>query len=252
MRITALLCALVGLTASSLLAEDLNLPPWDQSLPWPQTSTAWQFAEMFKDWPSGTPAPNPTWPSDFWNNFGATGEPCIEWPEQVPDHPDYTVAVTIQVIDYWPPGSPGGTPGIPTPTVHIGVYGPDGLPADGVPVPVSIWIPNSKDDNLYKVIYWQVTSDKSPTPTGDSPTTDPPGTPSAADPPQTPHGGGNWYTYGGVNTISPNPDGETLTFMLVNSTNIEEIVVKTVCMPEPATLGLLAAGAGLAFLRRRR
>ncbi len=54
-----------------------------------------------------------------------------------------------------------------------------------------------------------------------------------------------------MNEIGPNPEGEWLTFWLVNSTNIEEIVVDTICMPEPASMGLMALG-GLAFLVRRR
>ena len=61
----------------------------------------------------------------------------------------------------------------------------------------------------------------------------------------------NWYTYNGMLEIRPNPAGEWIYFDLVQSTNIEEIVIKTICIPEPMTLSLLGLG-GLAVIRRRR
>jgi len=71
--------------------------------------------------------------------------------------------------------------------------------------------------------------------------------------PQYQHDASAWYTYNGMIEIQPNPDGEWLTFELVDSTNIEEIVIKTICMPEPATLALLGAGGlAMALVRRRR
>ena len=51
--------------------------------------------------------------------------------------------------------------------------------------------------------------------------------------------------------ISPNPDWEQVEFYVPQGTIIEQIVIDTISLPEPATLILLAAG-GLALLKRRR
>lgn len=206
----------------------------------------------------GYPPPNPEGPSIVPGYENEFGEPYIIWPDGeywVADpggnYAWVTAVTTVQLVDYTDPDG-NVTPN--TPTVHIGVTDGAGNEDGTRTVPVKIVIPNNPDPNLYKVIFWQMTSDKSATPQGNSPTTNPPGTPSAADPPQSAHGDGtsNWYTYAGINTISPNPPSETLTFGLANSTNIEEIVIKTICMPEPATLGLLGAGGLIALIRRRR
>ena len=68
--------------------------------------------------------------------------------------------------------------------------------------------------------------------------------------------GGGWYTYNGMIEIRPNPDGEWLTFELAESTNIDQIVIKTVCtnIPEPSTFVLIGCGLASLFVvvwRRR-
>ncbi len=52
-------------------------------------------------------------------------------------------------------------------------------------------------------------------------------------------------------TILPNPDWEQIVFYVPQGTVIEQIVIDTVSIPEPATMSLLALG-GMAALRRRR
>ena len=268
MRRLALICLGLVMGAASAQAENMWLAPWEGDPAYDmyaQTSQMWDFPWLLQTFPPGQdpPPPPPSEPSDVDNPFpGPYGGPFIEWPQGMVEGTDglgnpKTVEVTtaVQWVTYWPPGSNPSDPGNPcTPTVHIGVIDPaTGLEDTSVTVPVKIYIPNSKDDNLYKEIFWQMTSDKSATPQG-STTTEPPGTSSASGHPQTPHNGGdNWYTYSGLNKIIPNPDGETLIFHLVSSTNIEEIVVKTVCAPEPATLGLMTIGGlGVLLARRRR
>ena len=110
-----------------------------------------------------------------------------------------------------------------------------------------ITVPNNPEPNKRKVIWVQVTSDKAPGPT--DPVTQPPGTTSY---PKSPIGlGGTWYVYTARVDIPTNPAYEVIEYTFPESTNIEEVVVKTICVPEPATLGLLALG-GLAVIRRRR
>jgi hypothetical protein len=257
MKRIAVVLAAIGLMASYVVAEDLSDPPWDMTLPF-QSAQTWDFPSLLTGMPHGEVVPDLPmfpFPGDADNPFG---EPWIEWPsgeylvEDEGGVPEIvTVVVTVENVPYT---NPDGTVTPDTPTTHIGVYGPDGLPDTSRTVPVRIWIPNNKDDNLVKKIQWQVTSDKSPTPQGNSPTTEPPGTSGPGDPPQIEHGDGSsgWITYNGLNEIRPNPDGEWLEFGLVHCTNIEEIVIKTICMPEPATLGLLAAGGLLTLVRRKR
>ena len=64
--------------------------------------------------------------------------------------------------------------------------------------------------------------------------------------------GGTWYTYEWTLEIRPNPPFETIWVPFPVSSNIEEVHVATICVPEPASLGLLACGCATAVLRRRR
>lgn len=190
---------------------DLNPPPWDLSLP-NQTWQAWEF----------TLDAGP-FPTEYQNSYG---EPFLEnyqatWPDPV-EGPDGTIIDTLHIDE------PGG---------------------------LTIYIENNPEPLPVKWIYWQITSDKSPTPTGTGPTTTTPsgqtGTNLPAPYPQIQHPNGTWYTYNGLIEIRPNPEAEWITFDFVPSTNIEEIVIYTVCtIPEPTTMALLGLGS-LALLRRR-
>ena len=64
--------------------------------------------------------------------------------------------------------------------------------------------------------------------------------------------GNGWLLYQSVWKIEPNPMDERiiLTGSIVGS-RIDQIVVDTICVPEPATMGLLIVG-GLMLLRKRR
>jgi len=261
-RVTLAL-AVVGLFAATAWAEDLSDPPWDQSLGYPETWQMWDFPSLLQGVPGGTPVGSPMEAIDHLTTYPETRVPFIEWPKgemdvEDPENPGTFITVyfetEVDLVDYM---SSDGTVHPNTPTVHISIETADGSGLDGTPlagttVPVSIWIPNSPDPNLFKLVFWQMTSDKSPTPTGNPPTTNPPGTSEPTGIPQIQHDASLWYTYNGMNKIIPNPDGEWLTFELVDSTNIEEIVIKTICMPEPATLALLGAGAVLTLVVRRR
>jgi hypothetical protein len=213
--------AAVVAMASVALAKDLNPPPWNPSLP----------NQTYQRWEAGP-------------NSGSTGY-------LVPD---------VYTNPYYDPCDPSSEPPYMTmANAHlVETTGPDDtlifawhIGADGqTGGTVSLWIPNNPDPDLYKLIFWQMTSDKSPTPTGAPPATVPPGTALTSPYPQVQHGG-TWYTYNGLLKIEPNPEGEWITFNLAYCTHIEEIVVSTVCVPEPATLSALGFGA-LVLLRRRR
>jgi hypothetical protein len=51
--------------------------------------------------------------------------------------------------------------------------------------------------------------------------------------------------------IEPNPWFETVYATWPEAVDVTQVVVDTICIPEPATLAMLAIGFGLAFLRRR-
>ncbi len=207
--------AVLLLAGATALAEDLWDPPWDMALP-NQTSQAWECDGQPVY--SGDPI-SPTWID---NEFGSAtltflGDVEIEYIPG-PHDPDVEIAT-------WHVSGPGG---------------------------IDITIKNNPDPDLYKLIFWQITSDKSPTPTGSPPTTNPPGTSLPSPHPQVQWPVGTWYTYNGLLQIVPNPEEETIHFDLLESTNIEEIVIKTICIPEPATLVLFALGGAAILLRKRR
>ena len=274
MKHVALLSVFVCAIAVCAQAEYLTPPPWEGE-PGAETFQSWEFPLILAGMPVDRLVP---WPMPPFASAYPNGEGFIEWPEgwmDVPIEPyepgDFVtvnVETTVQYVDDYvtPDGNPVG-PG--TPTVHIGVTNQDGSENNQALVPVHIWIPNNPDPNEVKKVWWQMTADKSATPQGDPPQVTPTGAdPSTAVPPAHPtqaggdnsvpgaagslkHGNSNWYTYSGLNEVGPNPEGEWLTFWLVNSTNIEEINIDTICTPEPGSMVLLAMG-GLALLRRRR
>jgi len=68
-------------------------------------------------------------------------------------------------------------------------------------------------------------------------------------------GEAGWFYYEIMWHVMPQPDSETLQATINLPAGavlaLDEVAVDTICLPEPATLGLLATG-GLALLRRRR
>jgi len=113
-----------------------------------------------------------------------------------------------------------------------------------------IYVPNNPLPNARKVIFIQLTSDKGAL--LGSPTSSPGGSVSYPKPAIN-HDGTGWYTYTAQIDIPFNPPEEYITYRFPESTNISEVVVDTICVPEPATLGvLICSSVGIAALRRRR
>ncbi len=191
---------------------------------------------------------NPPWSSSAantthqaWEFTYPTYDPLDSSP-QIDDNPYGTPSIDFSDgTSFWD-GSEGTRPlvpgpyGDPIPTWHVDVDGGG----------FTVLIPNAPDPNPWKHIFYQVTSNKAPNPSG--PTSFPAGTHKPGTAYQ--HAGG-WYTYTGQIDITPNPQYETVTFTFPSCTNIEEIVIDTICVPEPIMMGLLGAG-GLMMLRVRR
>jgi hypothetical protein len=215
----ALALCLLGLllVAAPVAAEDVFDPPWySWGMDRPnQTEQGWECDGIS---PLDQPVPA-TWGE---NEFGWPDATFTGFAYQDIEGPQGPTIAT------WHAGEGGGT--------------------------IEITIKNNPDPDTYKLLFWQVTSDKSPTPTGSPPSISTPGgaTSTWLGAPY-PHQqwNGTWYTYNGYHKIEPNPEEETITFDLVECTNVSEIVINTICVPEPATLSLLALGA-VVFIRRRR
>jgi len=222
MRRIATAVVVLGLMAASAAADDMYDPPWDMTLPG-ATYQVWDFTM------------EPDGPFIVENPFG---DPMIEWPA---------------FVNYEELIGPDGTP--------VGAWHIGGEP--GTTSPVTVWVPNNPDENEVKMIQWQVTATGSPTAGGNLPGVTVPGpTGGPVDPsggvthPPHPHGSiqrpNGWYQYAGYIEVRPNPKGEWITFEFAQCKHIEQIVIHSLCTPEPATLGLLAAGGLLTLVRRKR
>lgn len=159
-------------------------------------------------------------PFGNWQGVNPYGVPSITihggQPEQVLDFPNTTGPI-------W--------------TWHIG---PDGG--------VELYIPNHPFLRDYKLIHLQYTSDKA---SSGAPVTSPGGSVSAGGVAGL---GGEWYTYEWFIEIRPNPIQEWIFIPFPESTNLEEIWISTICVPEPQAWAMIA-GLGMtafAVLRHRR
>lgn len=215
MRTIAIALCVVLAVGASALAERVTDPPWVADPTDPQweggspTSQTWEFNTLL-------PAPH-TMPFEVDNPWGDPELTVING-----DYPD------------WVPGTdPAGGE---IPTWHIG-------PEGGIDI--LVW--NDPKPRDRKVIYCQITSDKSP---GPNPPTVPGGTTTLPVPPWQ-ISGTPYYVYTAQIELPHNPEWEIIHYDFPESTNIAEIVIDTLCVPEPMTLALLGVGAA-ALIRRRR
>ncbi len=209
------MCAflLTALVAVSAQGELIWDPPWVENPGDPQWIGGVTTHQRWEF------AENPGYPVAMDNPFG---QPYVElWSATYPD-------IVI---------GPDGATEIPT--WHIDQDGGS----------LTIYVPNNPLPNARKVIFIQLTSDKGAM--LGSPISSPGGSVSYPKP-AIKHGSTSWYTYTAQIDIPFNPPEEYITYTFPESTNISEVVVDTICVPEPTTLGLLLFGGGWATLRRWR
>ncbi len=179
--------------------------------------------------------------------------------------------------DFW---NPNGVPFIELTTNGTGFWEwsnewpcPEGMDPSGVTDgwhcadaeggTIRIEIPNDPENREIKEIFMQMTTSKLPSgitvtghggePGGYTSGTFPTGRPDYQEGSPPPISGeGSWYTYNWGFTIEPNPESETIEIEVEECTVVDQIVVDTRCMPEPATMSLFAlSGLGLLWRKRR-
>ena len=210
-RVLAFL-VVVALVAPAALADDLIAPPWERGAP----------GTTFQEWDSWETIGSGTYVADNYDND--YGIPYIVDPyEAGVVYAEYLGRQDVMVIDdgSWLEMYIDNTPDA-GPDTWKDIYLQITWHWDGTPDIPDVWYP-STGSTIEITDEWYF------------------------DDPE-----GWWYTRYHIH-IEPNPDQEEIDFWPADGWNlvIDQIVVDTICIPEPASLALFAFG-GLALLRRKR
>jgi len=221
------------------LAEDLNPPTWRGN-----PLTTWQQWEFLQE---GDPIPNSD-PAAFGYST-----------------PDAGNFLPTPVVTHIPGPGAGWHPKQPTAEFGQGIYDPDGIPGDGwvnLSGELIIDIPNFSNNNPRKIIWIQLVWE--PQGPGNLPTIqllDPAGDPSTVPlvrtelwpAPDDPDPTNQWrkvYHDTWHFELFPNPDFESIS--ISGGINVDELVIDTWCVPEPATMSFLGLGGLSVLIRRKR
>ncbi len=220
--IATLACVLF--LAGGVVAEDIHDAPWQTD----PTDPAWEGGvPTHQEWSFDEEPGFPCFPADpgFDNPFGC---PTASVPQD----------------SMWEVGES------PTGEITGLIY----LPFPGT---IDLQINNNPEPLERKELMIQITSSKAPGAISSNPPAKQlPGAPGPSawmSPPNPAAPDGQWwYTYTSKWEIRPNPDQETISIDFPAGTYVEEIVVDTICVPEPATMALLAVGGLAGVIRKRR
>ncbi len=209
---------MIGALALPALADDLNPPSWRGE--YSTTSQVWQFD--YDSMPGGGTMSRTYYP----NGPAAGGEPPLG-----------TTFLMVHPVEPWFAYDPTGA------TTRQGIWGLSGE--------MYVRVENHEPPNEYKWVWMQLTWSEMVPGAGPSLWGLDPAPVAPPELVETRDLGGGWFESTYQWFIEPNPEWEA--FNILGDIYVDELIVDTWCIPEPATLFIMGCGIPiLSRLRRRR